>query len=128
MVGGTFKQDGRRCISKNSSFVEDFSFPLIAPYNVSNINESRINKIERKINNIRSIQSRWPESMHDYSEYDNLWRDLKNLEKEELVHNTSKITSRFYYDDLIVIYCGNYLKYSKYHIEKHGRDESKFVF
>jgi len=124
MYGAIFKQDGNHCYSKSGSCNEDFAFPLIAPFNVGLINESRISKIDRKMNNIRSIQSRWPESMHDYSEYDNLWRDLKNLENED----TSKITSRFYYDDLIVIFCGNYLKYSKYKIERNGNDENHFVF
>jgi hypothetical protein len=61
--------------------------------------------------------------MHDYAEYDNLWRDLKNLEKYE-----SKIIAKFYYDDLIVVFCGNYLKFAKYKIVQEKNGEHKHIF
>ena len=67
MIGCIFKQDGHKSVSKNSCFLENFTFPMVAQYNLSKIIEGRINGIERKIKNIRVLQSRWPEILHDYS-------------------------------------------------------------
>lgn len=76
---------------------------------MSKIVEWRIGQLEKKINNVRVLQSRRPEVLHDYSEYENLWKDLLQVENQD----TSLIFAKFYYDHLIVIYCGNYLKFGK---------------
>lgn len=84
-----------------------FDFPRRASENLANIVQDLIQKIERRITNIRTQQSRWPEQLHDYNEYDNLLADINNLEKRD----TKIIGAKMYFEDLVVIFQGNFLKY-----------------
>ena len=72
-----------------------------------NIIGDQIREIQRKIVQIRTIQTRWPETLHDYGEYDNLIKDEFDLGKKD----TSTVFAKQYYDDLVIIYKGNYLKF-----------------
>ena len=109
MIVNIFKQEGKSCASVSTSFVEAVDFPLVAQTNLELIVDAQIKAIERKIKNIHTMQSRWPEILHDYSEYDNLWKYLMELESKD----ESITFSRFFNDDLIIIFCGNYLKFAK---------------
>lgn len=63
--------------------------------------------IEREIKNIRISQSRLPPKFFDYSRFENLVEDLQLLELKRADHITAKI----FCDNLLIIYCGSYLKY-----------------
>jgi len=64
-------------------------------------------QIEREIKNIRIEQSRLPPKFFDYSRFENLVEDLQLLELKRADHITAKI----FCDDLLVIYCGCFLKF-----------------
>jgi hypothetical protein len=53
------------------------------------------------------VQARLPKKYFDYSLYDNLIEDLLDLEKR----NIETITANIYFDNLAVVYCGQYVKY-----------------
>jgi hypothetical protein len=48
--------------------------------------------------------------LHNYNEYDNLIQDYFNLQSQK---GKQTIYAKYYYDDLIILYCGNYLKYGR---------------
>lgn len=56
-----------------------------------------------------TIQTRLPVELHDYNEYDNLIQDYRKLESK----NCHNIFGKYYFDDLIILYCGNYLKFGR---------------
>ena len=47
--------------------------------------------------------------LHDYNEYDNLIQDYRKLENK----NCHNIFAKYYFDGLIILYCGNYLKFGR---------------
>ena len=55
------------------------------------------------------MQRRYPEALHDYTEYDNLIRNLRAIENKKSI----EIYAKNYFDDLVVIYQGNMLKYGR---------------
>ena len=65
--------------------------------------------IAHKLSAIRIVQTRWPRSLHDYTQYDTLLQELRYLENKKV----NDIYAKCYYDDLIIIYCGNYLKFGR---------------
>ena len=56
-----------------------------------------------------NVQIRLPKHFHEYGTYDNLIRDFRKIESIQL----KNIKVKFYYDDLIILYCGNYLKFGR---------------
>lgn len=105
--GAIFRQDGDSNTSTCQGFNQVLDFPQIASQNLANIVQDLIKKIERRITNIRTQQSRWPEQLHDYNEYDDLLADISNLEKRD----TRIIGAKVYFEDLVVVFQGNFLKY-----------------
>ena len=67
-------------------------------------------EINQKIEHIKLIQKRLPKALHNYNEYDNLIQDYFNLQSQK---GNQTIYAKYYYDDLIILYCGNYLKYGR---------------
>lgn len=63
--------------------------------------------IEREIKNIRIEQSRLSPKYFDYSRYENIIEDLMVLDLKRADHITAKV----FFDNLIVIYCGFFLKF-----------------
>lgn len=61
-----------------------FEFPVEAQINVENIIQDQIRQIERKITQIKVVQTRWPETLHDYGEYDNLLKDEHTLRTKDV--------------------------------------------
>lgn len=93
--------------SKISSFSHVFTFPKDAQQKLNDIVEGKKSQLERKIKNIRLRQQRLPKKLFDYSQYENLLDDLVDLEdvRSDLVY------AKIYYENLVVVYCGQYLKY-----------------
>jgi hypothetical protein len=50
-----------------------------------------------------------PVIFHDYTEYDNLISDLEKLENQN--QDFGNVEAKIYNDNLVVIYCGNYVKF-----------------
>ena len=65
------------------------------------------------------IQKRLPKEYFDYSEYENLIDDLQALDRKD----PDVVCSRIYYENLVVVYCGQYLKYG--FLEKNPKKRSK---
>jgi len=65
------------------------------------------------------IQKRLPKEYFDYTEYENLIDDLSALDLKD----PDMISSRLYYQDLVVVYCGQYLKYG--FLEKNPKKRNK---
>ena len=109
--GAIFKSDGQnKYISKCKNFQQNFNFPQDSQEKLENILENRMKEINQKIEHIKLIQKRLPKALHNYNEYDNLIQDYFNLESQK---GNQTIYARYYYDDLIILYCGNYLKYGR---------------
>ncbi len=73
------------------------------------IDEEKQRKIEIKLNNIKTVQKRYPWNIQDYTEYNNLIRTLHTIEDRRTV----EMYAKNYFDDLVVIYQGNMLKYGR---------------
>jgi|APSaa5957512535_1039671.scaffolds.fasta_scaffold31547_3 hypothetical protein len=73
------------------------------------IDEVRQRKIEIKLNNINIVQARYPSHLHDYTEYDNLIKSLRAIEDKESI----EMFAKNYFDDLVIVYQGNMLKYGR---------------
>lgn len=58
---------------------------------------------------ISSTEVRKPRKLFDYSHYENLIDELLELEAKKADYIFAKI----YYDDLVVIYCGKYVRYGR---------------
>lgn len=107
LVGSIFiPEDGNHymCIQ---NFSQVFEFPRDAQTKMAQVIESKKNVLDRKINNIRMVQARLPKKYFDYSLYENLIEDLLILESRR----TDIIYAKIYFDNLVVVYCGQYLKY-----------------
>lgn len=76
---------------------------------MTNIEQDKRAKIAHKLNAIRIVQTRWPRSLHDYTEYDTLLLELRVLENKKV----NDIYAKCYFEDLLIIYCGNYLKFGR---------------
>ena len=109
LIGAQFSQAGSSTKSKCIGFNHIIEFPLEAKLNLIQIDEDKKANIERKLENIRIIQTRYPKVLHDYTEYDTLIKELRETEgKKSIV-----IYAKCYFDDLIVVYQGNMLKYGR---------------
>jgi hypothetical protein len=86
-----------------------FDFPRDAQDNLSDILIGKKKKYDRKISNLCKIQTRLPIALHDYSEYENIIDELTILEGR----TSNSVFAKVYYDDLIVLYCGKYVKFGK---------------
>ena len=53
--------------------------------------------------------SRLPRELHDYNEYNNMLKDKKMLQMKQ----KNIIFAKYYYDDLIIIYSGRFLKFAR---------------
>ena len=66
-----------------------------------------------------------PVEQHDYSEYDQLIQELIELENKKLENIYAKIC----FDNLLIVYCGNYLMFSRVitmeEAEKHKKKKKK---
>ena len=102
--------------SKCKNFQQDFNFPKDSQEKLEIILENRMKEINQKIEHIKLIQKRLPKALHNYNEYDNLIQDYYNLQSQ----GNQTIYAKYYYDDLIILYCGNYLKYGRLVKNKNG--------
>ena len=109
LIGSQFSKDPDSIKSKTAGYNQIFDFPLEAKTNLIEIDEEKKRKLEIKLNNIKIVQRRYPEALHDYTEYDNLIRNLRAIENKKSI----EIYAKNYFDDLIVIYQGNMLKYGR---------------
>lgn len=83
--------------------------PRDAQDNLAQIFEDTKKSLDRKIKLVRSTQARLPKSNQDYSQYENLIDDLIVLEARKSDHVYAKV----FCDNLIVLYCGNCLKFGR---------------
>ena len=109
LIGAQFSQDGSSTKSKCIGFNHIIAFPLAAKLNLIQIDEDKKANIERKLENIRIIQTRYPKVLHDYTEYDTLIKELREIENKKSI----EIYAKCYFDDLVVVYQGNMLKYGR---------------
>ena len=109
LIGAQFYQDGDTQKSKCIGFNQTIEFPLSAKLNMISIDEFKKVNIERKLEKIRIIQTRYPQNMHDYTEYDSLIRDLKEIEERTHID----ISAKCYFCNLVVVYQGNILRYGR---------------
>lgn len=119
IVGSIFSRDGETMCSKIESFHHIFDFPKDSSEKLENIIEQKKTLVERKIKYIWSIQKRLPKEYFDYSEYENLIDDLQVLDGKD----SDIVCSRIYYENLVVVYCGQYLKYG--FLEKNPKKRNK---
>ena len=84
-----------------------FEFPRDAFTKMTEVIESKKSVLDRKINNIRMVQARLPKKYFDYSLYENMIEDLLTLESRR----TDIIYAKIYFSNLVVVYCGQYIKY-----------------
>ena len=109
LIGAQFEQDGRTQKSKCIGYNQHFTFSNEAQENLINIEEDKRQKIAHKLNAIRIVQTRWPRCLHDYTQYDTLLHELRTLENKKV----NDIYAKCYFEDLVIIYCGNYLKFGR---------------
>jgi hypothetical protein len=96
---------------------------------LANCVEAKKHELDRKINNVRAVQARLPKKLFDYSQYENLIDDLLALEAKA----TDNVFAKVYYDNLVLIYSGQYVKYGKLipnkkKTKKASRDVPELVF
>ena len=110
IVGSIFEHDlegADKMGSKINSFSHVFTFPKDAQTKLNDIIESKKASLERKIKNIRLKQQRLPKKFFDYSQYENLIDDLIDLGDAK----SDNVYAKIYFENLVVVYCGQYLKY-----------------
>lgn len=99
--------DKEKTSGTHTSFSTIILFPRDALIKLGlTIDKQKIH-IERELKKIRIEQARLPKKYFDYSQYENLIDDLQDLEGRRADH----ITAKMFYENLIVIYCGCYLKF-----------------
>ena len=58
---------------------------------------------------LECFPKRLPKSQFDYGEYENLIEDLQDLENKR----SDIIYAKLFYEDLVVVYSGKFLKYGR---------------
>ena len=91
----------------HTSFSTIINFPRDALIRLGLTVDKQKIHIERELKKIRVEQSRLPKKYFDYSRYEHLVDDLRELEGRRADHITAKI----FFENLVVIYCGCYLKF-----------------
>ena len=107
LVGSIFVPVDGNYYMNIQNFSQVFEFPRDAFTKMTQIIDSKKNVLDRKINNIRMIQARLPKKYFDYSLYENMIEDLLILESRR----TDIIYAKIYFNNLVVVYCGQYIKY-----------------
>lgn len=109
LLGTIFQRDSNSTMSGCLNFDEMFEFPNDVAYKLSQIKQIQKDDILRQLHKIKMVQVRLPAEFHDYSTFDSLIMEYQQLEKTQL----KNIKCKFYYDDLVILYCGNYLKFGR---------------
>ena len=84
-------------------------FPRDAQEKLTEIINDKKYVMDRTIKQVALIQARLPKKLYDYSQYENLIEDLVALEGKQ----SDYVYAKIYYEDLVVIYCGKYVKYGR---------------
>jgi hypothetical protein len=90
-------------------FAHVFDFPKDAQVGLQEILDNKKANYDRKINSIRLIQSRLPKKLFDYTHYENLIEESLDLEGQQ----ADSVYAKIYYDSLVVVFCGRYVKYGR---------------
>ena len=96
-------------VSNGECFNQVIDLPKDDIKSATLINEQRIITLEQKIKAIRNKQSRLPPKLFCYKNYENLIEDLEELEFKQ----TETIFSKILCDDLLIVYCGRFIKYGR---------------
>lgn len=89
-------------------------FPKDAQDCLQGILEQKKIILDRKLKLIRQVQERKPRKLFDYSQYENIIDDLIELEGKR----SDYIFAKIYFDNLIVIYCGKYIRFGYFYPNK----------
>lgn len=108
---------------KCQNFMTVFDFPRDASQKLVAQYENKKHDLDRKINNIRAAQARLPKKLFDYGQYENLIDDLLELEGK----STDIVYAKIYSENLVIIYCGQYVKFGKLQVpnKKNSKKKSK---
>lgn len=109
LTGSIIKCSSAYPISQFFTFSHIILFPRDAFLKLGETLDKKKTYLEREIKKIREEQSKLPKKYFNYSKYENLIEDLQMLEEKRSDHITAKIL----YDNLVVVYCGCYLKFGR---------------
>lgn len=109
LIGSIIKRAKNYPLSQFFTFSHIIMFPRDALLKLGETLDKKKINLERQIKIIRTEQSKLPKKYFNYSKYENLIEDLKILEDKRADH----ITAKLFYENLVVVYCGCYLKYGR---------------
>jgi hypothetical protein len=107
LVGSIFTIVEGEYLTSCQSFMNMFEFPRDAQEDLTVILEDKKQQYDRKISQNCKIQQRKPPALRDYVEFENMIDDLTLIE----ARNSNTVFAKVFYENLIVIYCGKYVKY-----------------
>lgn len=84
-----------------------FEFPRDAQEDLQVILDGKKADFDRKIRQNCKIQQRKPPALREYAEFENMIDDLTLLEGR----NANVVYAKIFFDNLVIIYCGKYVKY-----------------
>lgn len=109
LLGAIFTPEKGVFQVKSQCFLQMMEFPRDAQDCLVDITVEKKQILDRTIKQVALVQARLPKKLFDYSQYDNLIEDLVALEGKK----PDYIQANIYGDNLVVLYCGKYVKFGK---------------
>lgn len=109
LTGSIIKRSQNYPLSQFFTFSHIIQFPRDAFKKLGETLDKKQIYLERQIKSIRLEQSKLPKKYFNYAKYENVVEDLQRLEARRSDH----ITAQIFFENLVVVYCGCYLKYGK---------------